>query len=453
MTTEKPNLKKIFLFALPVSIELMSYMLFGVIDQIFVAFIGDIQVAAVGLTNQVFFSCDLTLGAIGLAMSTVISRHFGNKEIKTFIEVSCQFFGVGLLISFVTGGIFFGGAKPIMQWMGARTELLSIAIHFFKLVAWSFVFLYMSELMNKIVRSMGDSKTPMIITFLSLGLNTILNAIVVFGPDAISAWGITGIGIATVVSRAANFFIILFILVRKEIFRQHMISWRKISSFKGLMSIIRNILPVFSGEAIRNFGLILFMAITARISTEALIAYQILVNIEMFFVIFSYGFCVSGLVLVGHEIGRNDIPQARSLAKIILKLTFRVSCLTGLMTMGMIVVIRHLYPNVSDEALRLLVIGLIIFGFFQPLKSVGMVLRNGLLRGGGDHNFLLLAEIISTCIGLCMAWIFTKHIYIGIYGVFLGTLSAAAIKYSLYSYRFKGVKWIQSIKISGKESN
>lgn len=443
MNMKKSDLVSILSFAAPVSLELVSYVLFGVVDQIFVAYIGENQLAAVGLTNQIFFSFDLTLGSIGLVMSSVISRHFGSGQKNEFVADCLRYLITTLFLGLLVSSLFFWVARPIMHMMGATGALLTAGTSFLRLVAFSFVFLYMSEVANKVMRSMGDSKTPMIITFLALGLNTALNAIVVFGPHYITAYGITGIAAATVVARTTNFVLIILILFRKPIFKCRSVQFFSLLNRKVFKSMFRDILPAVGGEGLRNACLVMFMALAARVGTAELVAYQIVFNIDMMFSVISYGFCVAGLVMVGHEIGRKDIDGAQKKAKKILKYAFRVACITGLLTIGVNLFTRSLYPNVSDRALHFLNIGLIVYGVFQPFRVLGTVYRNGILRGGGDHDFLLQAEIVSSATGLTIAVLMAMYLDFGIYGVYSGVMAAAVIKYVLYSMRFRRMKWIQ----------
>lgn len=439
--------KKILIFALPVSIEIALYMFLGVIDQIFVAFLGDTKVAAVGLTNQVFFTCDLTLGALGIGMSIVLARFFGNQAYDKFAKTSCQFFVLSATVGLVVWAAFFFGATPIMRFMGADSDLLVLSTHFFKIASWGFPFLYMSEILNKVFRAMGDTNTPMVVTVFSLGLNTVLNYIMVFGFGPIQPVGMTGVACATVVARAVGFLIICTLLYIKLKGIVDRLPWRHATNLRKLKPVINLSLPVFGGEAIRNAGLLLFMALAARVQTEALVAYQIVFNIETFFIIFSYGFCTAGLILVGHELGKNNTNEALSLASIILSLTFKVSCITGFLTVCMIFFIGAIYPAISEEAIRMTFIGFCLLGVFQPIKSIGIVFRNGILRSGGDNHFLLVTELVSTGFGLCVAWALSMHYQAGIVGIFAGNIVGEVLRVAVYTARYREKTWIHATVI------
>ena len=67
-----------------------------------------------------------------------------------------------------------------------------------------------------VLRSTGDVQTPLVVTLTALSLNTVLSYALIFGKLGLPALGVLGAGIAVLISRTVELFLILLLTYRKD---------------------------------------------------------------------------------------------------------------------------------------------------------------------------------------------------------------------------------------------
>ena len=94
--------------------------------------------------------------------------------------------------------------------MGSTEEVASLGLEYTNIIySGSFLFILVVSL-NSLLHAEGDTKTYRNVLILSFLLNILLNPIFIFGFLFIPAFGVKGIGIATIISQFVSFIIILF---------------------------------------------------------------------------------------------------------------------------------------------------------------------------------------------------------------------------------------------------
>ena len=109
---------------------------------------------------------------------------------------------LGILI-----GLYF--AADIFAMMGSTTEVISLGLQYTNVIySGSVVFISVVAL-NSLLHAEGDTKTFRNVLILSFILNIFLNPLFIFGYGFIPPMGMTGIGVATIISQIIAFLILL----------------------------------------------------------------------------------------------------------------------------------------------------------------------------------------------------------------------------------------------------
>src|SRR5687767_5846861 len=106
--------RAIFLLAVPMILELVMESTFAVVDIFFVGKLGPSAVATVGLTETYLFLLYSLAMGLGMAVTAIIARRVGEKNMSDAGVSAVQSIFLGLLISipFSIAGIFF--AKDLL---------------------------------------------------------------------------------------------------------------------------------------------------------------------------------------------------------------------------------------------------------------------------------------------------------------------------------------------------
>ncbi|MBQ8689351.1 MAG: MATE family efflux transporter [Clostridia bacterium] len=197
--TEGPLFWRIILFALPIMATGVLQILYNMADNIVVGqFSGNPNaLGSVGSTSSLTnLIVNLLLG-IAAGTSVVVAQAFGAKQDK----VVSRAIHTALIFSLVGGlifmGIGLGVSRPALELMKTRPELLDGAVLYFRIICLGIPATAVYNFGAAILRSVGDSKTPLIILSSTGLINVGLNFFFILVCDM----SVDGVAIATIVSQ------------------------------------------------------------------------------------------------------------------------------------------------------------------------------------------------------------------------------------------------------------
>ena len=204
--------KLITLLAIPTVISMLITSLYNMADTYFVTNISDSASAAVTviLSLQTLIQ---TIGfTIGMGCGSMISRSLGNhneENASTYLS-SSMFIGLVLGILFLLFGLIFN--YQIVGLLGASETSRELAKDYAFWIFLASPFMILSFIMNNSIRSEGKAKLSMI------GIS--IGAIINIGLDPLFIrvfnMGVSGAGLATMISQIISFFVLLsFILFKR----------------------------------------------------------------------------------------------------------------------------------------------------------------------------------------------------------------------------------------------
>lgn len=276
MTDGKP-MKLILEFGLPLLFGLIFQQMYNMVDSIIVGQkLGVDALAAVGSTGSINF---MILGfCIGVCngFAIPVAQTFGAKDfsnLKRYITNGAMVAVVFAAVMTVVVGIF---TRQILIVMDTPEAILDQAYSYIFIIFMGIPAAFLYNMVSGILRSLGDSVTPVIFLIFSSVLNVILDLLLV------SPLGVRGAGYATVISQAVSGVICLLYMIKKYqslAFQKE--DWRFSGSHAvklcgmgvpmGLQYSITAIGSVILQAAVNSMGEVIVAAVTAgsRISMLA----------------------------------------------------------------------------------------------------------------------------------------------------------------------------------------
>jgi len=276
MTDGKP-MKLILEFGLPLLFGLIFQQMYNMVDSIIVGKkLGVDALAAVGSTGSINF---MILGfCIGVCngFAIPVAQTFGAKDfsnLKRYITNGAMAAVAFSVVMTVLVGIF---TRQILIVMDTPDAVLDQAYSYIFIIFMGIPAAFLYNMVSGILRSLGDSVTPVIFLIFSSVLNVILDLLLV------SPLGVRGAGYATVISQAVSGVICLFYMIKKYqslAFQKE--DWRFSGSHvaklcgvgipMGLQYSITAIGSVILQAAVNSMGEVIVAAVTAgsRISMLA----------------------------------------------------------------------------------------------------------------------------------------------------------------------------------------
>jgi len=417
----------------------------GFVDQIVIAQLGESSLAAVGLTNSLMFVTTLVLGGISAGTAILVARHQGRKD----AEAVSRAIGSAIQVAaIVTVPLALGAAvlpEQVLRALGATPEVAESGREFFRVIALTLPLSVASSVMVGALRSMGDARTPMVITFMVVGFNTLLNLVLVFGLGPIPALGAVGAAYATAAA---------------QVLRLACLSWRLMSNGSAAIQLrhwlephrpmlaifVKLSYPIALTQVLWAVGNLSYTLLGTRLGTTAMVATQMVNATEGLFIMFSSGLATAALTLVGQSLGKRALDEMKANARQVMTLGAASSISFGLGLAAVSLWLHRFYPVVSQGTLHLAIVGILLNAVFQPAKVLNMILGNGLLPAGGDTRFILLVDVVAVyMVGLPLALLLGFSMDLGLLGIFIARLAEEVVKLALLFARYRTSRWYHGL--------
>lgn len=200
--TTGPIGRTLIAFALPVLGSNILQSVNGSANAIWVSYVlGEAALTATANANQIFF---LMLGAVfGVTMvaSILIGQAVGAGDeaaAKKVVGTATTFF---LALSLVVAALGFTLSPHILTAMGTPDDARADAIAYLRIIFLAMPFLYMFSFLMIAQRGAGDSRTPFYFSLMSVGLDVMLNPLLIMGVGPFPRMGIAGSATSTLVAQ------------------------------------------------------------------------------------------------------------------------------------------------------------------------------------------------------------------------------------------------------------
>lgn len=198
MTEGNPT-RLILLFSIPMLVGNVFQQLYSFADSIIVGkLIGADALAAIGATGSIsFFFFALSLG-IGTGGGIVTSQFFGRGDVAKVKNCIVNNAYIMIVIPIVVGGAAFFLADPVISVMQIADPVIKAnAILYLKINCVGMLFVSFYNYVSSMLRSLGDSRTPLYFLIFSCILNIGLDILFI----TVFHMGVFGAGVATVISQ------------------------------------------------------------------------------------------------------------------------------------------------------------------------------------------------------------------------------------------------------------
>ncbi|QUH24652.1 MATE family efflux transporter [Serpentinicella alkaliphila] len=431
--------------AIPITLQNLISSSLNLVDTIMVGKLGEVEIASVGLANQFFFIFILILFGLNSGASIFFSQFWGKNDIVSIRKILGIALFFGGIISFIFGSFSFFIPQKVLSLFTSDISTLELGSSYLSIVGLSYLTTAISFSYSFGSRSIGEAKLPMLISSISLLLNTVLNYILIFGMGFIPAMGVKGAALATLFSRYLEMFLLLGLIYYKG----HPLAgnFKEMFSFSTdfLKSFFKTAAPVILNEGLWSVGVTMYLAAYARIGTEAIAAIHISNTVQNFFMVIAFGVANASTVMIGNEIGANKNDTAISYAKKFSIIGFIIGFIIGL-TLFVSAPFVVSFFNISEEVRYNTIRILMVLSVVMSAKVFNTILIVGILRGGGDTKYSLLLDMGSVwLIGVPLAFIGALIWKLPIYWVVAFVSFEEILKAFFGIPRVISKKWVRNI--------
>lgn len=434
--------------ALPIALQNFILSLLNMAAMMMVGQLGDASVAAVGLSNQLWFLLNLVLFGVVSGAAMFVAQLWGKRDIPNIRRVLGLTVKLGLMAAlfFWAVAVFFPAAA--LQIYTRDPQVIALGSRFLRIFGWSYGSFAITAAYNAALRSIGNVRLPLVVSTSALALNILLAYPLIFGAPSIGLppLGLEGTAIAGLIARLLECLAMVWFVYRQPD-NPAAASLRDLIEFdpKFLAAVMKPVLPVIANEVLWSLGITAYSAIYGRIGTHAVAAVNIVVTVDQLAFVLFLGLGTATAILVGNLIGEGETDKAYRYAGRSLFLQGGGAALMGLLVYlfaGNIFQFYKVSPEVLTAAQRILT----VMALAMWLRACNHVIIIGILRSGGDTRFSLILDgfviwLVGVPVTAAGAFLFGLPVHL----VYALTLTEEAAKFIVGLWRYFSRRWINDL--------
>ncbi len=454
---DKTFIKKTLAITIPIALQNLLNSGVNLVDTLMIGQLGETSVAAVGLANKLFFVFALLMFGICSGSGILAAQYYGKRDmigIRRVLRMSLVI-GVGASFLFVIPALF--APKFVMSIFIPQKTTIAIGAAYLAVIAFSYPLTAVSNSFISILRSMNYVKLPVVITTISIFVNVVLNYGLIYGNFGMPEMGVAGAALATVIARVVEFCTLLFIVYRHKAgddgvgdfihakYDKEKENGEPFISKLFVQKYLQTAAPVIANEFMWGLGVTMYSLVYGRMGDAATAAITITSNVEQVSLVIFFGICHAAAVVLGNELGANNLKKAEEYAKNYMILQFLLSIVGAVIIFFSKEIIVLMFP-VSDLVENYIRLNITVFAAYVPIRMLNTLIIVAILRSGGDTKAALFLDVSSVwLIGIPMAVLGGLVFKLPIYMVYAMIMIEEVYKVILGYIRYRKKKWLCNI--------
>ena len=472
---QKGGFHEITWLAYPVVISMLAQSVLGIVDTFFMGYVSTEAQAGVGLGNILTWTLFAFFFGLVNGVTTFVSQKEGEgtalsqkslpsesegiaekadaeevveagKEARLYREAG-EYARYGLAIAVFSGVLlwFFQPLLSGLMWLlETPAEIAVPALAYSKVRLWGGIVACMSFAVVAFLRGIGDTRTPMYVSFLILFLNLPFNYVFIFGWGWIPPMGAAGAAWGTVLAQLGGLALYLWVFWSPQLSSRY--ETRRWAFQPAVMwKLLTVSAPIGVQWVLETGAWTVFTAMISQWGKNELAAHHIVM--QMLHLSFMPGVAISiaATTLVGQYIGarRKDLAERSGQSAIWLSGWFM-----GAMGVLYAVFGKQITALFNSDP-HVIAIGGTLFlmaALFQIFDALSMA-SIGALRGAGDNQFAMWLMILASwgCF-VPLIYLFGKVLGGGIVGAWWGAVAYIVLVGVVLFVRWRRGAW-KSIKL------
>lgn len=433
--TQGSELSVLLRFAFPLFIGNLVQQLYGMADSIIVGrCINADALGAIGAVGSITFLFFSLCNGLSAGIGVLVSQYRGAGETE-FVK---KIIGNAVYITAVVGTLIsifaFVLTVPILKLIQVPQENFAYASSYMYIVCGATVIVAGYNAVAAVMRSLGDSVTPLICLVVSAAVNVGLDLLFV----VVFQWGVAGAAWATVISQALSMLSALFVGIAKNdllhLSKKHFVMERGI-----VREVFRLGVPMAVQNALVSVSMVCLQAVINSYGTVAMAANTAVSRVEQFINQPFSALSTALATFTGQNMGADRLDRVKKGLRmgIISVVVFTVSMIGVMFLFGEPIISLFVKEGeivrVGARCLQILSFAYIGLGLIYILRAV--------LNGAGDTGFIMLNGLMEVAGRIGFAILFMQIPGVGIWGIWYTTGLTWVITGLMNVFRIAGGKW------------
>lgn len=390
---------KILLFALPLAASSILQQLFNSADVAVVGRFADSTAQAAVGCNSALINLMLNL-FIGLSTGTnvVIANYIGQGKRKEVHSTVHTVFAVALIsgVFLLTLGQVI--ASPVLHLLNTPEETVGQAVAYLRIYFLGMPFIMVYNFGAAILRSVGDTRRPLLCLSLAGVLNVLLNLLMVI----VFRLGAAGVAIATAVSNGLSASLVLFFLLREDSLIR--LDLRKLRIRKAqLLRMMQIGIPAGLQGMVFSFSNVCMQSKVNDFGSAAVAGTTVCSQVDTYVFLIISAFTQATVTFTSQNFGAHQLDRCKRIYRLSL---FMALCVTGVLCMTIYLFrmpLIHIFSK-DAEAIPYAMIRIFYVGLFSFMTGIYEI-AGAALRGIGRSLTPAVITIVGTGV-FRLVWIY-----------------------------------------------
>ena len=387
---DKAFYRRLIAVSLPLILQQLVTASIQIVDNVMVGRLGETAIGAVSVVNQLFFVVIITTFGVISGSTIYMAQYYGAKNQSKLNQTYRITLYASLLVAFIAFIIFSVADTFLIQIFTTNPVTIGLAEDYISIIRWGLFGFAISIAISSSLRVVGITKPLLWISVFTIVLNTVLNALLIFGLFGLPELGVIGAAIATAIARFVEAALSLWYMWR----RQNIFKWDWTRIFAVEFSLIKAILiigfPLLLNEIFWSLGQTTFLYAYSTRGDGALAAMNITNSISQITFVLFQALGTASAVFVGNKLGENELVEAQDNAKRLVFAAGVVAVAIGVVLFGLSGLFTDFY-SIAELTKSWAIFNIRVNALFVPLYTMNVTLFF-IIRSGGDTKSTLLMD-------------------------------------------------------------
>ncbi|MFZ3577216.1 MATE family efflux transporter [Virgibacillus sp. DJP39] len=385
--TQGNILKQLILFSGPIMLTNLLQTSYQFADSLWVGnLLGGNALGAVAVSSTIIFTVLSFVIGLNNAALTILSQQKGRDNEEGLKNYLNAFVVILTVLSVTLGALGFIFAEQFLQLLGTPENMMTSAKAYLQINFLGMLFLFGYNFISTVLRSLGNSKTPLRFVMIAVALNIVLDPLFIAGFNL----GVEGAAYATVISQGIAFLYgIIFVL------------YRKLAPFsiptlptKQEVGLILNLgIPSGLQMAVIAAGVAAIMSVVTGFGDDVVAGFSAAQRLDSLVMLPALALGTAVSSMAGQNIGVSEWARVKKIAKYGVLYNFSIMLIIGIIVVFFAEHGVRLFIQ-EEEAVQFGTQYLQIIALCYPFLGINFIL-NGVVRAAGAMYQILVLNIIS----------------------------------------------------------
>ena len=383
---------------LPIALQNLMDTAVGSADVIMLSYVSQNALSASSLAGQVYFNMSTLIYGLSSASAIMAAQYWGKGDRRTVEKVLGIAIRIALMVSIPFALAAAVCPAQIMRIFTDDLALIAEGEKYLRVVSASYVLGAFAQIYLSLMRSEERAMITAVILFSAEIMYVALNACFIFGIGPFPLLGISGVALATTITRLVE---AIVCVVDGAMCKRVALRIKHIFAKGGALvkDFLCMAIPAAANDIVWGLAFSVYSVILGHLSSDIVAANSVATVVRNLGTVMCFGTASAAGIVLGKTLGENKLAEAKVYAKRFVGMAIWTALIGGVV----ILLLRPLVmafmafsvKDATQTAKDYLGLMLYINAYYIMGVSLNTMLICGIFRSGGDVRYGLICDAIS----------------------------------------------------------